>query len=182
MKDFMRKHAFLPLIGAVSFMMAREAALYWVDLLNDTVLYPRLDLIIVLLGALGMSIFVRDKESDLSFVIKNIISYLGVMMVGILAVRLIAFDTLTSNHHIIIVILGCGLYGMMFGYQHSGNQGAIFGGILFVILSLLTTVIASFAGFTVILQDRIFFTLLGGSLGCYLYLFPIYTKTSRFKH
>ncbi len=40
MKDFMRKHAFLPLIGAVSFMMAREAALYWVDLLKDTVLYP----------------------------------------------------------------------------------------------------------------------------------------------
>ncbi len=128
-----------------------------------------------------MSIFVRDEESDLSFVIKNIISYLGVMMVGILAVRLIAFDTLTSNHHIIIVILGCGLYGMMFGYQHNGNQGAIFGGILFVILSLLTTVIASFAGFTVILQDRIFFALLGGSLWCYLYLFPIYTKTSRFK-
>ena len=129
-----------------------------------------------------MSIFVRDKESYLSFIVKNIISYLGVMMVGILAVRLIAFDTLTSNHHMIIVILGCGLYGMMFGYQHSGNQGAIFGGILFVILSLLTTVIASFAGFTVILQDRNFFTLLGGSLGCYLYLYPIYAKTSQFKH
>lgn len=180
MKHKRNMDLFLPLAGVVSFMFAHQLAMFWVEYLKDTVLIPRLDLIIVLLGTLGLSLVYRKKDSYHSFVIASIISYLGVMMVGILALRIITYDSLTSNHQMLIVIIACGLYGAMFGYQHNSNEGAFFGGLLFVSLALIVTVVSRMLGMIIILQDLRFYTLLGGSLGTYLYLYPIYTRKSQF--